>query len=1303
MKHPQYIAILAAIICSPSAISAAEIDREAVDEFLFVLSQDPLNELAFEKVVFMYAKADRKGELTDRLKALVGGEPQAVVPRIILARLHLRSNQLDDAGSVLYPLVARETTDFRVLLLAADLKERQGDLQAAVGLLNRAQPLAKATDDGRTILTKKGHLLLRTGRPREAVEAWGAIAKLDGIDYELKLDMAALLASKGFDEDAATIYASLIDSPTVPAEKRLQLRAKLADVKARHGHAKDALKLYRDILSSIRSTHWMWGGTLDALLRGARRWGKADEAIAFLQRKAKENPDEPAWPLAMARCFVIRGRDANATSVLEEALQKWPRDSSVIAKLRSLYEKARQTSKLTTLYTGLAKQFPDDPEPQFGLATIALKGRQPEAGRGHIAQALALAKNGADALIRAARAYKAALYYEEALATYQKALAQSPGNLEIRKEACGMLFAMERGSEAPAFLLASYPDRDAVPPAEAIEIAQYLRGRGQSVDALQILRRASRRHQEHFAVQLAVSETAGALGDFSRAVVDAEQAIAAAETGAERMAVFGHLKNLCGKFDRQSLFLSKIHAYVAQHRGDVDAALFLAENLTEVGRAEDAQRRYAELAETHGDDVPFLRSQATYYEAIDDKDKALATYQLLAAKDLGNSGKHLIKVGALLTSMGLKDEARRTWDRVFELGSESAEVYVELAGKFKTPEEKAKVRACLENALRLDPECAPAVEKLGALYQQEGNLRAYVDLSQRRLSSEKLPDEDRKTIQSQLIDAVSARAWHTFGGEGAVTDRALWDLVEVIERTRGYADSKLTGAQLDVVLACAYLALGQKEQADAQVKEIREQLGKDAMCRLESGTCFDLNAHLDALLLRAGRTKAGPERRAPPPAIEPILPPFKRLWRHDVGDAQPAYVALSVFGDRLYVDSTLTGKVACLDKTSGQKLWEQRVWSDVSRFTGYHQTHQGYTAHTGIWPRLIATDAGATFVAADSVYGIDPQGKTTWESVSVHGGALASGQAGQRWSVTVSNPVLHRGRVIVYSPTGLRLLAFNAETGRLVWSTLFSTDSKDQGAKAPVVQAPQPKLFLRAGYVYLLNGFLSAFDADTGRFIWGTGQPAPPAASAKTAPFIVPRAPVYSSHRRGRRGPSPHQFFDITIDGSAAYLLAANYGIAKLALDLPFAAEWKTPQGRYFPPMLSLADRLVAFYGPRMVRLSKATGEAQDPVNLTMLSRRSPVPFQIAAQGGFVYIVADTILSQINPYDGTTSWQQRLQTSAAKPSGVGPRSVSARIRVGPVYHRGQVGGNGPLLIDGHTLYVVCSGPAVEAWEGRGAE
>ena len=238
------------------------------------------------------------------------------------------------------------------------------------------------------------------------------------------------------------------------------------------------------------------------------------------------------------------------------------------------------------------------------------------------------------------------------------------------------------------------------------------------------------------------------------------------------------------------------------------------------------------------------------------------------------------------------------------------------------------------------------------------------------------------------------------------------------------------------------------------------------------------------------------DRRRYLPAEWKVRPPYKKLWGYQFGvllEFPPIIV-----GNRLYTVGN-AGKVVCLDRTTGKKVW--------SRDVGYLAAASPAYGRRLIFVTVLERSKG---VRAGRVVALGAKrGKVKWEKDlpsrsessplyidnTVYFGAedgtlyaMRAGNGATEWTFRASGsikggPALADGK-LYFGTYGGNVYAVNQKTGKQVWRT--GTSGANFGLSAGNFYATPTVAFGRV-YIGNTDGNMYSFSAETGKLAWRRG------------------------------------------------------------------------------------------------------------------------------------------------------------------------------------------------------------------------
>ncbi|MDA0660427.1 MAG: PQQ-binding-like beta-propeller repeat protein [Planctomycetota bacterium] len=190
-----------------------------------------------------------------------------------------------------------------------------------------------------------------------------------------------------------------------------------------------------------------------------------------------------------------------------------------------------------------------------------------------------------------------------------------------------------------------------------------------------------------------------------------------------------------------------------------------------------------------------------------------------------------------------------------------------------------------------------------------------------------------------------------------------------------------------------------------------------------------------------------------------------------------------VHGNRVFVttadDSNETQRILCLDRETGQTLWDREL--HVRGFMKLHQKN----SHASATPACDGTYVYTACMNGDSIHvsAVDMNGKIQWQK--------PAGSYGSEHGYG-SSPVLFKGSVFVLADnlTGSFVAALDCSTGDVTWRTARRTTGRHGSYATPTIA----ELCGRPQLVMSGMSQVQSFDPRTGKLLWTCDGPSEVAA-----------------------------------------------------------------------------------------------------------------------------------------------------------------------------------------------------------------
>ena len=343
----------------------------------------------------------------------VKAAPRAILPRQMLAQLHLRNGQPQKALEALQPILESAAPDVNSLTLAGQAYLQDGDAARAEAAFARAAKVDPKAVTARTALAL-GHLA--KGKREDGYAELEAVAagdtgvradlaliavKLRANDLDGALKAIAALEKKQPDKPLAHVLRGKLqlrrqDSAAAKAsfEKALAIDPKyfpataaLAGMEIAAGRPEEARKRFENLLGADPKNYRALLGLAESKARLGLPRQEVTQAIVDA---TKAQPAEPEPRLLLTR-YLLGQQDAKAAlAAAQDAVAALPGNLELLDQLGTAQLAAGQAQQAVTTYNRLVAARPDRPEPELRLARALVAAKDLVAARSSIEHALKL-------------------------------------------------------------------------------------------------------------------------------------------------------------------------------------------------------------------------------------------------------------------------------------------------------------------------------------------------------------------------------------------------------------------------------------------------------------------------------------------------------------------------------------------------------------------------------------------------------------------------------------------------------------------------------------------------------------------------------------------------------------------------------------------------------------------------------------------------------------------------------------------------------------------------------------------------
>jgi tetratricopeptide (TPR) repeat protein len=342
-----------------------------------------------EKLIDLYAQADRLEEIRTRYEAMLGENPDDARLNYLVALTLIRGGETEKAEKLIEKLFDSEDPSVEQYLgnLADRYMQENQPLKAAE-ILQRL--IGRSPGPQGYYYDRLANAYIRANEKEKALSAWRMM-----------------------------LTASNVQGRTGPWDKM-----RVADRMGQHGMIDEAIKLYEEVINT----------SFDRYIRedAQRRmtWLLQRQGVDIKKRLTGDRKRvDLSLKRALAREYLNTNRTDKAVELYREILEVAPGDRESRLQLAMLYSRMGRYDDAIAQWKALLKSEPGNPRFQVGLVDVYLKANRMKDALKFAQEALSENEN-AETLKLMGRVYAAAGQSEKAIEAYEKAVGMNPTDYE---------------------------------------------------------------------------------------------------------------------------------------------------------------------------------------------------------------------------------------------------------------------------------------------------------------------------------------------------------------------------------------------------------------------------------------------------------------------------------------------------------------------------------------------------------------------------------------------------------------------------------------------------------------------------------------------------------------------------------------------------------------------------------------------------------------------------------------------------------------------------------------------------------
>lgn len=742
----------------PAAKEYSEEEQRQIDlaeRFLTILAQNPRRGTALDRVYGHHIEFGTLDKFIESLEATLKEEPENGEQWMLLGLFQSQRGNDNEAAKAFTQAEKLRTEDPIASYYLGLALLRTGEPREAVEAMERAIDRNPARTDTLEIFQQLGRIHQRAQRTEEALAIWQRLEEMFPGDPRVIEQIAVTLAEEGQPASALKRYLQLAEI-TRDDYRRTMYRIEAAELKVKTSDLDGGIADFESLLGDLNPEGWLFRDVRRRIENVFLRSSDQDALVAYYEKWLKENPEDVEAMARMARFLASAARMPESREWMEKALRLAPSRADLRKAYIDQLVDDQQFSEALKQYQKLSEADPSNADVLRDWGKLVLRDRTQEIEKRREEASRVWRKmlaNRADHALTHAQVadlFRGAEMNDQALELYEKAVELAPNDPQYREFLGEFHHIQKRNEEALETwaAIAAPPNRTADNLSRLAEVYQSF---GYLDQALVEITAATEMDAKDFALQIRAADYHNQAEKYDEAL----RFIAAAEglaDDAERMDTV--IRERIEVYQSSQQLEQRIEELVASIQADEKPSW---EQWHLLARYHEAARAWPEATDAIDSalkvdpaNIVALTTAARIAEASGELSAAADLSRQLAEVDRRWRGDHWMNVARLEIQLGRADEAIAAAEELIRSApgnTEHYEFYAQTCFRLGRSEEGLDA---LRKAVRINPNEPALIMSLGAALADQLNTREAIELYWRAF--EKTEDlDDKTTLTTKLV------------------------------------------------------------------------------------------------------------------------------------------------------------------------------------------------------------------------------------------------------------------------------------------------------------------------------------------------------------------------------------------------------------------------------------------------------------------------------------------------------------------------------------------------------------------------
>ncbi len=343
-------------------------DQRVVARYKAILAKHPDDAGALAKLVALYRRYRTVAKLVGEYEQALAGKPDSFALNAVLGYLHEREGAADKALPYFQKAAALHPDDAGVQLNVGDLLRNAGQPAGARAAYDAALAATKNKKLKVRALRALADLSLGAGDIATARNYYDKYLAIEPHNHQVRIELGDALLNHGKALDAVAVYKQAESGLKSDPARRVEVVARIGQAYEKAGQDDAAVREYRRAMSLVGRTYYLRRELTARIIEIYRKRQALSDLLAQYEKEwPKKRRDFFEWD-TLARLYEETGDQEAAIAAYEAATRKSPYELDTQRRLIAMLENSGREKEALAQYEKVIRYAPGEPRFQLELA-----------------------------------------------------------------------------------------------------------------------------------------------------------------------------------------------------------------------------------------------------------------------------------------------------------------------------------------------------------------------------------------------------------------------------------------------------------------------------------------------------------------------------------------------------------------------------------------------------------------------------------------------------------------------------------------------------------------------------------------------------------------------------------------------------------------------------------------------------------------------------------------------------------------------------------------------------------------------